>query len=105
MPYPRNIRARRALTKSEARVLARFGDKLIDHIRTEKVFPIYILRFPPGSTEMDMGVGPTSPGKPFSAYFHYTNHNPRIPIRLKVTDKEICNTALKCRPRPALGKR
>jgi hypothetical protein len=91
------------LTKREARVLARFGNKLIDYIRTEKVFPIYVKRLPAGSAEMDMGVGPTSPGKPFSAYFHYTNHNPRIPIRLKVTNKEICNTTLKCRPLPRLG--
>jgi hypothetical protein len=98
MPYSRNIRARRALTKREARVLARFGNKLIDHIRSEKVFPIHVKRFPTGCTEMDMGVGPTSPGKSFSAYFHYTNHNPRIPIRLKVTDKEICNTTLKRAP-------
>ncbi len=81
MAYRCYLGGRRALTKREARVLARFGDKLIADHRAEKKTTIHVSRAIPGSHDVDVGIGASRATKSFGAYFHYTNHNSRIPIR------------------------
>eukprot|EP00494_Astrolonche_serrata_P020378 UN20600 len=85
MTNPSNIRSRRALTRLEARVLARLGDELIEYTRTEQVFPLYVLGLPAGCDDVDMCIRPARSGKPFRAYFHGGNNKSCIPIRLQVT--------------------
>ena len=98
MPNRCYLGGRRPLTKREARVLARFGDKLIADLRAQKKTTIRVKGAIAGSHDVDVGIGAARASKAFSAYFHYANHNPRIPIRLKVTDQKICNATLECRP-------
>ena len=78
--------------------MARFGDKLIADLRAEKKTSIRIKGAIAGCNDVDVGIGTARSRKSFGAHFDDTNDNRGVPIRLKVTNKKVCDASLECRP-------
>jgi hypothetical protein len=100
MTNSRNIRRRRALTKRESRVLARFGDQLIEHTRREQPLTLWVTHLPTCRDDVDVRIRAARSGKPFRANFNGGNYKGDIAIRLQVTNQKVSDSALEIRPAP-----